>query len=496
MTTVRKTIEQLEGQLNNAEPLSDEDVESFRDLHQQVGDAFAVVDAARQKDEAASKPAKPPPPATRKLPKANAEGGRSLDGKAPREVTIHPNGRVPRHDDLKDLDVGMFFRALHDRDAFRVPAKRELEWMERNFGQSGGWCESIRSLSAQKHVPLPFLAEHGPAAKLRAAELAERGVSPEQHLETYMPLAEQAYRDLRDNWNGYSSRRTLTQTATSAGAATGTVVDLARSIMWLTEMDSTLEMMTVLPGLRGQWQGFYGTVNPDEDWVAEGVAITETTPTLTRLRKEPTTMGMHWEISTAELEVEDYDISSMIESSCKQVFITKAMRAALSGPYVGAAFAEDTEAIDGLMGSGITEETFGAALSNLSRSDIVDVITTLFANELRMEELCWILSNSAAGRLQSIPRAPEIAEYIFSDNMVDTGAESYPARRTVHLGKSGTDHPMVILERAAAVMLMWGPGFRFNELQVPGETKVRYDLQAQCNFALMNPKRALVLKQG
>ena len=452
--------------------------------------------ARRQAARAASKPSgvslgqhfRQAAAGRRSLPDANPEGGRSLD-----QVNIHPNGRVPKHDELHNLDLGNYVRALWNPGAFHVEAKRELAWMERNLDQ--GFQVSNNGGS---YVPFSLLADHGPNAQRRAAERALKGVSPEQHLESFMPLAEQTYRHLHEHREGYGyGERTLTQVATSAGAATGTVVDIARSIMWLTEMDSALEMLTMLPGLQGQWQGFFGNANPVEDWVDEGADITETTPTLTRLQRIPKTLGLFWNISTAQLASADHPIASMIEAGCEQVFRTKWMRAVLSGNDVGASFANDANAIDGLTNSGITETGFGAALANLDRGDIVDAHTRLLASEVDPSELGWILANSAAGQLEKTLRGGTATDdYILADGMVNTNSQSYPARRTVHLGKTSENDMMVLVQRSAAVALIWGAGLLFNALQIPGETKTRYDLQIQGNFAMMNPKRATTLKRG
>ena len=387
----------------------------------------------------------------------------------------------------------MYVRALYDPGMFHVSAKRELAWMERNLGDGG----FMQSGQGDKFVPFAILADHGPSAQRRASARALQGVSPEQHLESFMPLAEQTHRELQEHLNGYAyGERTLTSVATSAGAATGTVVDIARSIMWLTEMDSALDMMTVLPGLQGQWQGFFGNANPEEEWQAEGADITETTPTITRLQRLPVTMGMYWSISTAQMASADHPIASMIEQGCEQVFRTRFMRAVLSGNDVGAAFAEDTDAFLGLSNSGLTETGYGAALSNLGRPDIVDAHTRLLASEVDPTELGWILHNTPAGRLSSVLRGGNATgEYLFANNMIDTGSEKYPARRTIHFGQTGEDDFMALVQRSAAVALIWGAGILFNALQIPGETKVRYDLQIQGNFAMMNPKRGTIVKQ-
>ena len=112
-------------------------------------------------------------------------------------------------------------------------------------------------------------------------------------------------------------------------------------------------------------------------------------------------------------------------------------------------------------------------------------------------ELGWILSNSAAGQLEKTLRGgTATGEYVFADGMVNTNAQSYPGRRTVHLGMTSQNDLMVLVQRSAAVGLIWGAGILYNALQIPGETKVRNDLQIQGNFAMMNPKRAAGLKRG
>ena len=406
------------------------------------------------------------------------------------DVAIHPNGRVPRHDALNDLDLGLYCRALVNPGSVRVEGKRELAWMERNLGQG-----LHRAAAGASHVPFALLAEHGPKARRRTAQRALQGISPEQHLERYMPLAEQTYRDLCDNWNGYS-QRTLTQAATSAGAATGTVVDIARSIMWLTEMDAALEMMTVVPGLSGQWQGFYGNVNPAEDWVAEGDDLTETTPTLVRLQRTPKTLGMQWGLSNAQMAAGGEEVAMAIEVGCEQVVRTRAMRAFLSGDDVGASFANDANAIDGLMNSAITETGFGSAITDLGRGDMLSARRRLFADEVDLDNVGWILGSDVATQLEKTARHTGGSEFLYQGGMVDCGAQWVPARDTIHLGKTGIDAPAVLLDRSAAVCLLWGPGIMMNALRTPGESETKYDLQLQCNFAMLNPNRAEVIKQA
>ena len=404
-----------------------------------------------------------------------------------KDVSIHPNGRVSKDDPLDNLDVGMYFRALQDPNRVRVEAQRELAWMERHLGHG-----FQRSINGNPVMPFALLAEHAPASRQRAAQRARQGISPQQHLERYIPQAENAYRQI------IAGERTLTSTATSAGATTGIVVDIARSIMWLTETGRALEMMTVVPGLQAQWQGYYGNVNPVADWTGEGGAITETTPTMVRLQRKPVTLGLYWNISSAAVYGADTPIAAIVERGCADVVVTRAMRAFLSGDDVGASFAEDTDSFDGLMNSGVAETDFGAAITNLGRDDLVDARRRLYADEVDLDNLGWILSTAVAEHLEELKLGTgnSSERYVYEYGMVNSGAQHVSARDTIHLGKTGVTAPAVLLDRSAAVALIWGAGIMFNSLRIPGETEVGYDLQVQANFALLNPKRAEIIKQA
>ena len=266
--------------------------------------------------------------------------------------------------------------------------------------------------------------------------------------------------------------------------------------MWLTETGRALEMMTVVPGLQGEWQGYYGNANPAASWEDEGDDLTETVPTLVRLQRKPKTLGMHWNISSAEVTASDTPIAAIVEYGCVKVLVTRAMRAFLSGNDVGASFANDANAIDGLMNSAVTETGFGTGITDLGRGDMLASRRRLFADEVDLDNLGWILSSAVATQLEKTARHTGGSEFVYQGGMVDCGAQWVPARETLHLGKTGIVAPAVLLDRSAAVALIWGAGIMFNALQIPGETEVGYDLQLQCNFAMLNPKRAEVIKQA
>ena len=472
-----------------------------------------------------------------------------------KDVSIHPKGRVSKDDPLDNLDLGMYYRALADSGRFRTEAGRELAWMERNLGQG------IHAGDPAPCIPFSLLAKHGPRSKERAARRALEGVSPEQHLERYMLLAE----------------RTLTQASASAGALQGTLVDLAHSIMWITETARPLGMMTVVPGLDREWQGFYGNANPVHEWPGEGGNLPETTPTLVRLRRSPITVGMQWAISNAQIAAADAPIGSLVEDGCAEVLVTQAMRAFLSGndvapngvqsvavtaaganytdatvviiadtangsgatavPTITAgaitaitvadpgenyasatttvtitdsgggagatatvtldAFAQDPNAFDGLMNSGIVETNFGAAITNLDRQGLVDARRRLYDDEVGLDNLGWILSSAPAKQLEKTVRGgANGSQYVYQNGMLDCGAQWVPAVDSVHLGKTSTAAPAVLLDRSAAVCLIWGGGIMANPLRIPGQSETDDDLQVHCNFAMLNPKRAEIIKQG
>ena len=418
------------------------------------------------------------------------DGVRGADGFG--DVSIHPQGRVPKWDPIDDVDLGKYARVLLDpRQASRC--RREVAWMERNLGNG----YHVGMPDGGPMIPFALLARCGPAARARADARAKAGVSPEQHLERYMDMAETALHELAYQASMNHGVRTLTQADTSAGALTGIMVDVAHSIMWLTEMDDALEMMTVVPGLVSGWQSFYGNVAPAVQWPGEGANLTEQTPTMVRLLREPKTMGLHFAISTAAIAGSDQDLGAIFEQGCREVVQTQLMRAALSGNDVADMFAEDTNSFSGLMNSGITETNFGAAITDLGRQDLIDARRRLFTDQAKMNDLGWLLSEPVAKQLEITARsAGGGSDYLYQDGMVDSGAYRLPARESLHLGKTGTTAPAVLLEKSCALVLVWGQGIAVNRLQIPGKVQVDFDLQIQASFALLDPRRAEVIKQG
>ena len=431
------------------------------------------------------------------------EGVRSLLGAGdgsqraiPPGLNIHPTGRPHDVDNMARLDLGNYVRALVNPGALGIQVKRELDWMQRNLGHGLNFSDD-----GGQFIPFSVLAEASDSARGRRAMLAERGIPEEKYLEGFVRQAEVVYqRHVRRNWaqsDDGQGERTLGVAATSAGAATSSITDLARAIMWLTEGDAALAMITVVPGLRGEWRSFYGNTPPAEDWVAEAAAITETTPTFVRVTKMPKTMGMYWSISNQELNSADIPIAARVESGCRAVASTKFMRAMFSGTGVGANFAADTEALAGIMNSSIAEIGYGAAATDFGRADTIAARRALFGDEVQMTNLGWILSNDAAKLMENTRiGGTESVRFVYEDGMVDCGAQKIPAAETVHLGKTSTTDPAVLVQRDSAVGLIWGGGFPLNALQRPGQTKVEFDIQIHANFAQMNPKRARILKRG
>ena len=438
------------------------------------------------------------------------EGVRSLLGAGdgsqraiPPGLNIHPTGRPHDVDNMRLLDLGHYVRALVAPSAIGLQAKRELDWMQRNLGQGLNF-----SPDGGQFIPFSVLAESSGSARDRRARLAERGLREEEYLEGFARQAEIVFeRHLRPNWVHGDAERALTLGSnprtgnTSTGATVSTIVDLARAIMWLTEGDAALSMVTVVPGLTGEWASFYGNSPPVEDWVAEASgnaqtdnAITVTNPTFTRLNKLPKTMGMYWTITTTMLAAADIPIAARVEGGCRAVASTKFMRAVFSGTGVLANFAADANAIAGLMNAGITQISAGANAAAIDRDDTIDARRALFGDEVQMTNLGWVLSNDAAKALEKKRiGGSESVRFVYENGMVDCGAQKIPAAETVHLGKASTFNPAVLLQKDAALALIWGGGFPLNALQLPGKTEVGFDIQLHSNFAMMNPKRARIL---
>ena len=78
--------------------------------------------------------------------------------------------------------------------------------MERNIGQ--GYHAGMPD--GQGFIPFKILATCGPGARARADERAKAGVSPEQHLERFMPTAETALAELVYQESMNHGVRTLT----------------------------------------------------------------------------------------------------------------------------------------------------------------------------------------------------------------------------------------------------------------------------------------------
>ena len=208
-------------------------------------------------------------------------------------------------------------------------------------------------------------------------------------------------------------------------------------------------------------------------------------------------MGLFWAISTAQMFSGGEQMAAAIEAGCAEVVQTQLMRAALSGDDVADLFAVEAEAFDGLMNSAIAETDFGAAITDLGRADLIAARRRLFNAEAYTDDLGWLLSEAVAKQLEITARsATGGSDYLYQDGMVDSGARWLPARETVHLGKTGITAPAVLLQRSAALLLIWGAGIAMNRLQLPGETRVRFDLQIQASFALLDPRRAAVIKQA
>ena len=504
------------------------------------------------------------------IPQKLLDGVREL-----RDVNINPQGRIPRWDPLDDIDLGRYAQVVASGGRYPVfHAQREMEWMQRNIGH--GFHRGSEDGGAV--IPFKLLATCGPAARARALQRAQAGISPEQHLESFMPAAETALahltrQDRLHHADPAIGARTLTQAATSAGALTGAMVDIAHSLMWLTEMDGALAMMTVVPGLYSEWQGVYGNSGPAISWPGEGMALPERDPTLVRLLRTPRTMGLFWAISTAQMMAGGPQMAAAIEAGCAEVVRTQLMRAALSGDGIGMML--DSIAVDdggagytsapavvitggggsgatatatvaggvvtavavtaggsgytsvpaitftggsgagamatatltddpdddndffGLLHSGIAETGFGAGIADLGRADLIAARRRLFADEAYMDDLGWILSEAVAEQLEITDRSATGGDrFLLDDGMVDSGARWLPAAETVHLAKTGVTAPAVLLQKSAALLLIWGAGIAMNRLQIPGETRVRFDLQVQASFAMLDARRAEILKQA
>ena len=381
------------------------------------------------------------------------------------------------------LSARRLFQVQMNRNVHSREGSREIEWLERSeYEPYNRGCTAF--------LPWEFLGRYEPMftkrGKDKQAEL--RNTPPEQVAASY---------------------RTALTSATGVGAGfVPTNVDLDNSLAWLYDRAPVLDFLNVQPGLRGEWKWFYGTGThkPAPKGVAEGGAVTESSPRYTELTRKPIVIADQFPISST-LRLLAPNSENFTVDGARMLVQEQLVRAVLSGPNTGAAFAAATNTIaNGLIESSIDVVGYGANDAAFTRDDIVAVEQALRDNNPAEGDLVWIISTG----LETLARSERVGgtESIrfVAERMMNQMFEGYMNRigddsgihyvATTHLGKATIVNPGFLLVGKYSVVPLWGDGIEviiFNDPELAGQ---RYGFRVHANHVMVNPANAEGTKQS
>ena len=422
-----------------------------------------------------------------------AEWRRLAREEAKREMAQQRSGRygdtniVPNpvmtlaRDGEEGLSIGNLIRVQHQRNTWGRAASRELEWMERSDYLPA-------DASAIATVPFEFLSRYVPMRNERNAERqrALRATPPEQ------------------------TRAAITTGATVGGGAVGVSLDVSNSLAWLYDRAPILEYLNVIPGVTGEWQTFYGSNTaankPGPDPVEEGGAVAESSPQLVRLRRLPVTIADRFPISSAMLAAATVNIEGIALMGAENLVREHLVREVLSGPGVGAAFADVTNAITtGITHSGISGTNYGAADANFDRDDIVGIEQSLRAQNPVGDMLIWIVSTGleALARTKRIGGTESVRFVAERDSgslfmgimNPNPGGMGIPYVSSTHFGENGVTNPGILMYGSASCVPIWGGGIDVIMFNDPNNAADMYGFRLHANHAFVNPHNGYRIRQ-
>ena len=361
------------------------------------------------------------------------------------EVNIVPNPVMTLARDGEDgLSVGNLMRVQMNRAAFSRQGSREMEWLERSE-------YSPQDPSALAVLPFEFLSRYTTMTREsnRKRQASLRDTPPER------------------------VRAALT-TANNVGYGMISVdVDLENSQAWLYDRAPVLEYLSVKTGSMGEQKYFYGSNTaankPSGGEYGEGGTVTEESPQLTNFSRLPVPISSQFPITSSMLAMGDMPIDSIVLGGAEALIRERLVLNVLSGPYTGASFAEDTDAMqDGLIDAGITNRNYGAADANFDRDDIIAVEQALRAQNPMGDKLVWIISvgfetlarNERVGGTESIRFVAERnTGDLFSGIMNPSpGGMGVPYVASTLLGRDGFVNPAYLIMGSQMVVPIWGGG--------------------------------------
>ena len=194
--------------------------------------------------------------------------------------------------------------------------------------------------------------------------------------------------------------RSIVSSSTGAGAGGGALpvrLDVDRSQMWLYETAPVLAALNPRMGIQGEYKAWYGSTAPGGGFVGESGSHTATNPALTEIIREPKTIHFPWSVSNSFIAMDANRVASLFEEAVEGQLMNLVTKTMVSGPNVGANFAADTLAFNGLLNSGIGEVSYGAALANFDRAAVIDAEQQLLLNEAIGSDRVWLLSLDVEG---------------------------------------------------------------------------------------------------
>ena len=302
--------------------------------------------------------------------------------------------------------------------------------------------------------------------------------------------------------------RSIVSSSTGAGAGGGALpvrLDVDRSQMWLYETAPVLAALNPRMGIQGEYKAWYGSTAPGGGFVGESGSHTATNPALTEIIREPKTIHFPWSVSNSFIAMDANRVASLFEEAVEGQLMNLVTKTMVSGPNVGANFAADTLAFNGLLNSGIGEVSYGAALANFDRAAVIDAEQQLLLNEAIGSDRVWLLSldvegealNQKIGTLHNgvMYLAEQIRPYMGRIGGEVPGAGEGEGTPYVSSGLIGHADGTALNRTAytalgygsQALPLFFGDGIEFRVFRPTSATRVDFSLSAEVNFALINP---------
>ena len=420
-----------------------------------------------------------------------------------RSRRFNPNVIIPslplsrnKHGD-EGMNVGRMIQAAMLGGRHAKAGSRELEVLD----------EMGIPYSAERMVmPMSFLAKYGRHADaIKKRQDAGEGWRQKPIQAGYF----------RDEYNvvGPDGRERSVNTNSSgagaAGAALPVLLDVANSQMWLYETAPVLAAMNPIMGIRGEYKAWYGSTAPTGGFVAEGGSHTETDPALTEITRKPKTIHYPWSVTTAFEAMDAVGVASLFENAVEAQLMNLVTQAMASGQTGGNAgdFARDTNGFLGLLNSGINEASYGAAVTNFDRDDVIDAEQKLRENKAMGSDLNWLLSVAVetqarktriGGAEAIVYLAQSTAPYQgrIGGSVLGEGTD-YVSTNLLGKGATGAKQTSYIAVGygSQALPLFFGDGIEFRVFRPTDAAKTSYALLAHVNFALINPKNFEVRHQ-